>query len=145
MSELHDALADALVEVLDGLDVRAYKWSQGGIKVPCAVIELPTFRRTEPDQPESRVGADDWRLDFPVIFYREITSKAKPQAELASTVERFIKAIDNLKPSSAGLILNDLCEDAKVVEADPFLVDSDKAQSRDLVGYETHVSLLAFQ
>lgn len=142
MSELHDQLADALVEVLEGIDVRTYKWSVGAIKPPCAVIELPTFRRTEPDGAEDHVGADDWPLDFPVVFYVELKKPAPAQAQLASSVEAWIKAIDNLTPDSDGFVLNSLCLDAKVVESTPFVQPD---ETRNLIGYETHVSLVSFQ
>jgi hypothetical protein len=148
MSELHDQLADALIEVLEGdaVKVGAYKWGPGAIKPDpvCAVIEMPGIRRTEPDQAEDHVGADDWRFVFPVVFYVDLKKDVqKSQAQILSRVEAWIKAIDRLQPSSAGLILNDLCLDAKVVEAEPFSPEDES--SRSLLAYETRVAVFSFQ
>jgi hypothetical protein len=145
VSELHDQLADALVDVLKGSGIKvAYKWGPRNIKPPCAVVQLPTFRRVDPDQSEDHIGGRDWRLEFNVLFCVELTEKPREnQAFIAKRVEQFIDAIDDLKPGPSGLILNELCTDAKVTESVPFVEPRD--QKRDLIGYVTHVSILTFK
>jgi hypothetical protein len=139
---IHDELADALVEVISGLpgEVAGYKWSPGAIKRPCAVVELPTFRRTQPDQREDHVGFDDWRLTFPVAIYFELgLDPVAGQVALAQIVADWIRAIDAFPPE-----LSSLCTDAKVIESTPF-VEPTQAEATVLIGYETHVSILTFQ
>lgn len=138
----HDALADALVEILGTLPqgLTAYKWSEGAIKRPAAVVELPTFRRTQPDQREDHVGLDDWRLTYPVVLYVELgINPVEAQVELGQIAEDWIKAVDAFPQE-----LSDLCTDAKVTESTPF-VEPTQSESTVLIGYETHVSILTFQ
>lgn len=145
--QIHEELADALVEVIEGIGLRAYKWPRPGIKLPSAVIEMPTIRRVEPDEAEDHLGASDWRLNFPVIFYKEVgrgDTVIADQVELMGLALAFVQAIDHLKPGSDGLILNELCTDAKVVSAEPFGED-ETDDSRRKIGYETRVSILTFQ
>jgi hypothetical protein len=145
MSTIHDDIAKALISVLEGQSIKAYKWSPGAIKPPCAVIEMPTIHRTEVDHREDHVGADDWRLDYPIAFYTELARDVtKGQASLAQNVVNFIRAIDTLTPTE-GLILNGLCIDAKVTQSVPFVEAAVQDESRTLIGYETHVSILTFQ
>lgn len=145
MNELHDELAGALVEVLEGLTigdkpVNAYKWADGGIRRPSAVVELPTIRRTQPDQPEDHLGADDWRLVYPVAFYVEMgVNPREAQARLSQGVVNFIDAID-----ASTARLNELSSDLKVIESTPFAVET-QADKITLIGYETTVSILAFR
>jgi hypothetical protein len=144
--QIHDELADALVEVLEGVDVRGYKWSPGAIKPPCAVIEMPTLRRTEVDNAEDHVGADDWRFDFPVLFYVELGRDViAAQVALMASAFGFVRAIDTLTPDAQGFVLNGLCTDAKVTPAEPFATPQGEEGSRTQIGYETHVSILTFQ
>ncbi|HET9199245.1 MAG TPA: hypothetical protein VFN92_13445 [Solirubrobacterales bacterium] len=143
--ELHDEIAGALVDVLRGLDIRADKWGPRNIKPLCAVVQLPVIRRTDPDGAEDHLGARDWRLEYPVYFYNELTEKPQPvQAELLKQTVRFIDAIDELTPGAEGLVLSDLCADAKVTQSIPF-VEPREGQKRDLIGYETTVSILTFK
>lgn len=147
--KIHDELADALIPVLEAVGVRtAFKWSPGAIKPPSAVIEMPTIRRIEADQAEDHVGAKDWHIDFPVLFYVELTKDTRvqlTQAELVQLAVDFINAIDNLQSDTDGFILNGLCTDAKVISAEPFATPSPDEGSRNQLGYETHVSVLTFQ
>jgi hypothetical protein len=147
--KVHDELADALLPIIESSGVRAtYKWGPGAIKLPAAVIEPPTIKRTEPDEPEDRVGADNWRLNFPVVFYIELprdTKAQETQAELIQLVVNFIRAIDTLQPDGDGFVLNGLCEDVKVVSAEPFSTPPAEEGSRTQLGYETHVSVLTFK
>lgn len=146
---IHDELADALVGILDGLGLKAvYKWSPGGIKTPCAVLEVPTIGRTEPDQAEDHIGADNWRFDFPVVFYvefRKDTQVQAVQAELVQFAANWISAIDNLQADEQGFVLSGLCTDVKVTSAEPFATPPPEDGGRNQIGYETHVSLLTFQ
>lgn len=145
-SKLHAELADALVDVLKGTGLKTvYKWAPGQIKPICAVVELPSFRRTEPDASEDHVGARDFRLVFRVAFYHELLKeKARErQAAVAGRVEEFIDAIDALEPGPQQLVLNDLCTDVKVVDAVPFITPREK--QRDLCGYVADVSVLTFK
>jgi hypothetical protein len=145
MSGIHDELADALVEVLAGLliggkQVNAYKWADGGIRRPSAVVELPTIRRTQPDEREDHIGADDWRLVYPVAFYVGMGKNPREaQARLAQGVVDFIDAIDARTPR-----LTELSADLKVTEATPFAVEA-QADKITLIGYETTVSILTFR
>jgi len=144
--EIHEELADALVEVLEGLDIRAYKWSPGGIKPPCAVIEMPVLNRTDVDEAEDHVAADDWRFNFPVLFYVELGRDViANQVDLMASVFGFVRAIDTLTPDSDGFVLNGLCTDAKVTTSEPFATPQGEEGSRSQIGYETHVSVLTFQ
>ena len=142
---LLDEIADGLVLVLGGLDIAAYKWGPRNIKPLCAVVQLPEVDRTEPDEAEDHVGANDWRLRFPIYFYAELTEKPQAvQAELLRQVARFMDAIDSLESGSEGLVLNDLCADLKVTKAVPF-VEPREGQKRDLIGYEATASVLTFK
>src|ERR1044072_232669 len=141
---LPDEIADALMGVLEDIEVNAYKWAPSQIQPICAVIELPTIARTDPDQAEDHLGANDWRLTFPVVFYGEPGNKPRDnQGRLLTRVVQFIDAIDELEPGSSGLILNDLCTDAYVVSTEPFI--QPLSQKRARLIYETHVSILTFK
>ncbi len=144
--EIHEELADALGEVLEGLGVRAYKWSPGGIKPPCAVIEMPRLNRTDIDEAEDHVPADDWRFDFPVLFYVELgRDVVANQVDLMASVFGFVRAIDTLTSDTDGFVLNGLCSDIKVTLSEPFATPQGEEGSRIQIGYETHVSVLTFQ
>jgi hypothetical protein len=144
-SDYHSKIADALVDVLKGIGLKTvYKWAPGQIKPICAVVELPSFRRTEPDQAEDHVGANDLRLTYRVPFYHELNEKPRErQALVAQRVEEFIDAIDALTPGPQGLVLADLCTDVKVLDAEPFITPREK--QRDLIGYVADVSVLTFK
>jgi hypothetical protein len=51
------------------------------------VVELPTFRRVAPDEPEGRRGGRGWRMGSPGAFYVEMgRNPAAAQARLAQGV-----------------------------------------------------------
>ncbi len=145
MNKIHDELADGLVAVLGGITigdqpVTAYKWSEGGIRRPAGVVELPTIRRTQPDEAEDHLGAKDWHLVFPCVLYVELgKNPAQAQARLAQGAVDFIGAIDS-PPDQ----LLELSADLKVIESTPF-VEPTQSEATVLIGYETHVSVLTFR
>lgn len=145
MNKIHDELADGLVAVLESITigdqpVNAYKWSEGGIRRPSGVVELPTIRRTQPDEAEDHLGANDWRFVFPCVFYVELgKNPAEAQTRLAQGTVDFITAIDD-PPDQ----LLELSADLKVIESTPF-VEPTQADKSPLIGYETNVSILTFR
>jgi len=143
--ELHDEIADAFVDILEGLKITAYKWGPRNINPLCAVVQLPEIHRVEPDEAEDHVGSRDWRLKYPIYFYAELTEKPQlVQANLLKQTVRFIDAVDDLETGADGLTLNDLCTDVKVTQCVPF-VEPREGQKRDLIGYEATASVLTFK
>jgi hypothetical protein len=114
--------------------VTAYKWVPRDLDLPAAVVQLPTVRRRPLEDDESRLGATDWLLDFPVVFYVDLAVSDEAQALLVDMTEAFVKAIDD----DAGLGLAGVIE-AKVVECDPLTVED---RARPLLGMVCSVEVL---
>lgn len=139
-STVLDPVAVALETKITALGITAYKWSRRDIAPPCGVVELPTTRRTDLDVREDHMGQNDWWVEYPVAFYRELDEPATAQAALVETIEAFILAIDADQDLTNGG--SPVVQEAKVVEATPFA--EPLQQTRVLIGYETRVAVLKF-
>lgn len=128
-------VADRLAELLDGIGVNANTWADNALPAGTDVvaeIEIPDIARTEPEQAESQLGADDWHLEFVVTLYADLRQARASQQRLVVAVEQWIAAVDDDRQLGT-LALDAAVTDAKrVYHTDP---------NRPLVGYETTVAV----
>lgn len=103
--------------------------------VAMAEIELPDFDRTDPEERESQLGSDDWRLDYLVTVWVKLTEPTGAQQHLAETVETFVSLLDDDRG------LNGLALDASVTSGRRVYQINPKDRSPALVGYETTVAV----
>lgn len=98
MSAILRPPADRLVTIIEGLSLPTQVRARFGVSpnlpaMPCAVIEIPDVELTEPDEPESQLGATDWHLEYPVNFYFALREADAAQARAVETLEAFILAV----------------------------------------------------
>jgi hypothetical protein len=117
-----DPIADRIKAVLDALVSAAY-WPPVAMPdaLPAAVVQPPTVRRVAPEDGESQMGADDWRIDFSVSAYFDLADTGTAQTAGVEFFEAFVSAVDN-DPTLAGTVL-----DAKVTTGSP---DYDRISER---------------
>jgi hypothetical protein len=72
----------------------------------------------------------------PVVFYFDLSEAAASQAQAIAALEAFIEGVD----ADASLAGN--CQEAKVVEVQPPILD--ESQARPLIVYPTRVQILKF-
>lgn len=125
-------IAEALVGLLGDIGLNADLWEKKEIRPPAGSVWVPTLQRTEPDEAESQLGTDDWRLIYPVSLYFDLAN-VKDQQTAVEKLEAFVKALD-ADPSLGGTVL-----EASVTEAVLF---KELDRPRPLVGYEITVSVL---
>jgi hypothetical protein len=138
-----EPLAQLVKTVLDGLT-----WSQG-LKVyahdpgyagmdslPCAVLSVPTIRRTSIDAPEGQLYTNDWFISMPIDLYFDLDDATATSIVAIEYVETLIKGID-----AGGLQQADptLVEDPKIVDAEPVEIVDTK---RPMLKYECALELL---
>jgi hypothetical protein len=124
--------------------VRAHQWGPKKFRGPgpWAVVQLPAIDRTGLEEPESQVGTEDWDLEFPVVFYFELTGAPEfVQEQAIAVIEAFIAAVDSDPLLSSAEIPAGQIEEAKVTAAGPPELDVD--QQRPLLVYPCDVALLA--
>jgi len=130
------ALKGVLEAIADAPPVYLYSPGMEGLdQVPCFVIFLPSVRRVAPEQAESQLGADDFRLTLPVAYYFDLDDARAAQAKAVEWAEAAIRAVD-ADPSLGGAVL-----DAKVSAAEPNYESTDEA--RPTLSYELEVECLA--
>lgn len=117
MSTILRPPADRLVEILEGLDLTTQVKGRFGVtlklpRFPCAVVEIPDVDLSDVEEAESQLGADDWRLEYPVNLYFALREADIAQARAVDALEAFILAV------KADPTLGGTAEiDAKVVSA----------------------------
>lgn len=134
--------AARLVALAEGLSltvqVVGHQWAPRDLDNPAAamVVEMPSFSRNEPDTADDApLGADGWRISYPLTFYFEITEASASQARAVETVEAFTAAVDD-DPD-----LNGTTFEAKVTAAKPQVIQE---ASRALIEYALIVECLSF-
>lgn len=141
MSSVIDPIGEAIERVLRELDAAELEvkseWlapKQLSGSGPWAVVDLPRFRRTPPDEPEDELGSSTWRLWYPTTIYVDLKEAKRDQGRALEIVEAFIHAVD-LDRS-----LGDTVFDSSVVEGEPEIVG--REQARPLLAYECQVEVL---
>lgn len=136
MSDILDPIAAAIGVRAEAVGAKFYKWAPTDIKPPCLVVELPSLKRTPVDQKEDHLGATDWYLDYPAIFYFALDNPDTAQPKAVDIIEAFVLAID------ADNGLGGICQEAKVVEVmDAEMVDD---QPNAVIRWPTRVEVLTF-
>ena len=133
-------VAQALQTKIAGLGlattVAGHLWAPAMLPTrPCGVVELPTLGRTDPLEAESEIGRDDWEMEFPVVFYFDLTEPIATQTLAVEVVEAFIQAVD--ADPSLGIV--SIADDASVVSVGPPEVIDDQANA--LIRYPAVVRL----
>lgn len=137
-STIIDPLADALAALAGGITVNgtALKgvWPPrlGVPDVPCVEIEIPTVRRSDVEEAESQLGADDWTLDFTATIHFDMREAVTAQQRIVEALEAWIAAVDADRSLGIASVL-----DASVVSAEPLYDLTD--EQRPLIGYVTTV------
>jgi hypothetical protein len=130
-------IAEAIATRLRALDLHVPEraWTRGELSPPCGEIELPAGDRTGPEESESQLGSNDWRLELDVTIWFDLTDVSIAAARLVDTLEAFVRAVDADRTLGLVGVL-----DASVTGWEPvFLTD----QTRPLVGAETTVAVWA--
>lgn len=147
-STILDPVAAALVSKLAtiaGLSagaIKSVKWDPGmsGLPtLPAGVVGMPTFERTEPDEAEDHLGANDWRLEYPVALVFDLSQAERDQARAVEYVEAFVVAVDADQTLSNGG--SPLVQEAKVTFGEPEIVED---EARPMIVYRTRVRVLQF-
>lgn len=138
-------VADRILTIFAGLDtsLKPYRTTAGAAtwtpkaldRLPAVVIEIPRITRTALDQAEMQLGTNDWRIEYPVTFYFDLTNPARVQTQAVAFIEAAINAID------ADPTLGDISGviDAKLATADPVFIEDGP---RAMVAYECEVHVL---
>lgn len=86
--------AAAIVSLGNALKVYTYE-PRDLDSLPALTIDGPTdFNRTEPDEPESQLGSNDWRLTYLVRIYVACDDPETASTESRAILGQVIAAID---------------------------------------------------
>lgn len=113
-----------------GNELKVYAYEPRDLDtLPAVTIDGPTdFRRTEPDEAESQLGSNDWRLTYTVRIYVRLGDPETAAAQSRTILGQVIAAID------ADRSLGGEAEiDASITEG-----------SRELVAEENHPEMFVY-
>lgn len=122
---------DAAAIGLDGNPLRVYTYEgRGHDSLPAVTIDGPTaFQRRGADDPDSQLGAMDWRAQFTLRIYTPLDDPEKAAADSRAVLGQVVAAID-ADPS-----LNGAAEiDAVIANGEMNLTPEDA--QRQMVVYE---------
>lgn len=124
------AAITAAAITLDGNALKVYDAEPRDLDtLPAVTVNGPTaFRRTEPDEPESQLGSDDWILTYTVTIYCPLDDPARSQRGMRAVLGQVIAALDDDRQLGGAVEI-----EAKIVNGEQSFTD--QAEQRQMVIY----------
>jgi glycine/D-amino acid oxidase-like deaminating enzyme len=88
------AALKAAFETIDGVTVFDYEPVGSELPLPCITIGTPELQRSEIDEAERQLGADDWRQSWAVTAMVAMHEPELAQALVRQLVGEMVEAID---------------------------------------------------
>ena len=88
------AALKAAFDTIDGVTVFDHEPVGSELPLPCITIGTPELQRTEIDEAERQLGAEDWRQSWAVTLMVAMHEPADAQALIRRLVGEMVEAID---------------------------------------------------